>query len=481
MKGIKMPKQFIAVLNCTHSGFVNSNNTWYLEKDMASAVDTWIGPYQKPVLTHHDMKKDAIGRVTSAKYITMKDSKGKNAPKGYIQLETEITDSDAQTKIKDKRYNTVSISTDASVAICSICNQDIAKDGLCEHERGKKYNGKKCFWYLGGLKYKEVSYVNAPADEYAETERFEEKEVVMNLIDSVEDSTTTTKDCEELENFTDEDLSLAHWLTIEIDNELSEEERTISMGTKEQMKTLDSYDPENSFPVIDCTRIVDAQRLIEKYKGNGNKTKILSYIEKQAKAMGCDSSKVILTKEKNSMVITLKDALEVDEIKTHIDSEILKATQSYKDQLVGMTALSEKVTKLEKDSVAKDTELTSSKELLKRLEDSVTSLKTEVHGNLVDRVFDLRKNLQKKDVMSLKDEKEVEVFKAELAKRTDESLKDAIADLSKEITTEVSATTAVTATNDGIIDGVASTQDAAKTAPTNKSRKEVVKDIFFKD
>ena len=476
-----MSKKFTAVINCTHSGYVNKNNTWYLEKDMADAIDSWTGPYQKPVLTHHEMKKDAIGRVTSAKYINMKDSKGKNAPKGYIQLETEITDTDAQTKIKDKRYNTVSISTDASVAICSICNQDIAKDGLCEHERGKKYNGKKCFWYLGGLKYKEVSYVNAPADEYAETERFEEKEVTMNLTDSVEQPTTTIKNCEEMENFTDEDLSLAHWLTIEIDNELSEEDRTISNKTKEQMKTLDSYDPEKSFPVIDCTRIVDAERLMEKYKGNGNKTKILNYIKTQAKAMGCDSIKDSLTMEVDSMVITLKDALEVDEVRSHIDSEILKATQSYKDQLVGMSVLAEKVTKLEKDTVAKDAELTSSKDLIKRLEDSVTSLKTEVHGNLVNRVFDLRKNLQKKDVISLKDGQEVEVFKAELAKRTDESLKDAIADLSKEVAVEIPVTTTVTPTNDGIVDEHASTQDTEKTVPTNKSRKEIVKDLIFKD
>ena len=102
------------------------------------------------------MKSDAIGRVVSAKYITVKNPKGKNAPQGYIQLQAEITDSDAVTKIKDKRYNTVSISTDARSAVCSICKRDIARDGLCEHERGKKYDGKKCFWYLGGLKYKEV-------------------------------------------------------------------------------------------------------------------------------------------------------------------------------------------------------------------------------------------------------------------------------------------------------------------------------------
>ena len=182
------------------------------------------------------------------------------------------------------------------------------------------------------------------------------------------------------------------------------------------------------------------------------------------------------------MAITLKDALEVDEVKKHIDSEIQKATQSYKDKLLGMSALTEKTNKLEKDMVTKDAELTSNKELIKRLEDSVTALKADMHKTLVDRVYDLRKNLQKKDVMALKDAAEVEAFKAELTKRTDESLKDAIADLSKEVTVEVHTDGApLKSTPDAVETAGATSQDAAKPAPASKSRKETVRDIFFKD
>ena len=182
------------------------------------------------------------------------------------------------------------------------------------------------------------------------------------------------------------------------------------------------------------------------------------------------------------MVITLKDALESDVVKQHIDSEIQKATQPLKDQLVGMAALTEKSTTLEKDMVTKDAELTSNKELIKRLEDSVTSLKTDIHMNLVDRVFDLRKNLQKKDVTALKDEKEVETYKAELAKRTDESLKDAVADLSKEVVPEIRTEGApLKSTPDSVVEVPVSQDAEQKTAPANKTRKEVVKDIFFKD
>lgn len=486
-----MPKVNIAIINATHSGYVNQNNTWYLEEDMANAVDTWLDPYQKPVLTHHEMKKDAIGRVVSAKYITMKNSKGKNSPQGYIQLQAEITDSDAVTKIKDKRYNTVSISTDARTAVCSICKRDIAKDGLCEHERGKKYDGKKCFWYLGGLKYKEVSYVNAPADEYADTERLEEKEVPMTVtdslvsqdnIDNTMDQTIVDEKCENWDHYTEDDLAMAHWLMVELDSELSDEDKKISTKARKAMKTSTFCGPNRSFPVPDCAHVTAARRLIGKYKGPGDKSKILSCVSRKAKALGCGSNNDSINKEDCSMVITLKDALESDVVKQHIDSEIQKATQPLKDQLVGMAALTEKSTTLEKDMVTKDAELTSNKELIKRLEDSVTSLKTDIHMNLVDRVFDLRKNLQKKDVTALKDEKEVETYKAELAKRTDESLKDAVADLSKEVVPEIRTEGApLKSTPDSVVEVPVSQDAEQKTAPANKTRKEVVKDIFFKD
>lgn len=487
-----MTKKFIATINATHAGFINGNHTWYLEEDMANGVDTWISPYNKPVLVHHEMKKDAIGRVLSAKYVKMTDSKNgnKNYPKGFIQLEVEITDQEAVAKIKDRRYNTVSISTDARTARCSICNQDIAAKGLCEHERGKKYDGKKCFWYLGGLKYKEVSYVNAPADEYAETERFEEKEVLMAVSDSkapmfqFEDS-KEDPDCEKWDDYSEEDLALAHWLMVELDSELSEEDKVLSAKARKSMKTSTFCGPNRSFPVPDCAHVTAARRLIGRYKGPGNKSKILACVDRKAKAMGCDSSK---SKDSiiggNSMIITLNDALANEEVKKHLDSEIQKATQPLKDQLAGFSALNEKATKLEAEVKAKDSELSSVKDSVKKLEESVTTLKTEIHKANVTRVFDLRKQLQKKDVMALKDEKEVEVYLAELSKRTDESLTDAIADLSKEVVPEVKVDKTITQQADGTEPAKASDAVATSAAPATsapKSRKERVTEIIFKD
>jgi hypothetical protein len=83
--------------------------------------------------------------------------------------------------------------------------------------------------------------------------------------------------------------------------------------------------------------------------------------------------------------------------------------------------------------------------------------------------------------MALKDAAEVEAFKAELAKRTDESLKDAVADLSKEVTTEVHTDGKPLTSTPDAIEAAPTGQDASKSAPASKSRKETIKDIFFKD
>lgn len=474
-----MAKNIVTIIS-THGGFVNNNNTWYLEEDMANAINTWTEPFNKPVLTHHDIKKDSIGRVLSAKFVPMKSTGGNNSPKCYIELKAEITDSDAVTKIKDKRYNTVSISTDATKAYCSICNRNIPKDGLCEHIKGKVYDGKKCFWYLGGLKYKEVSYVNAPADEYAYTENFEDSDGVINY-----DSPTVVTDieisesdyCEDWDSYTEDDLKMANWLLVEMDSELSEDNK-ISTETKKKMKTSVFCGPNRSFPIPDCSHVTAAKRLIGKYKGPGNKSKILACVNRKATALGCDASKDSLTTEVNSMVITLKDALDNDEVKKHIDSEIQRVTNSFQAQLVTLSDMTQKVVSLEGVIKSKDEENSSNIETIKRLEDSVILLKTESHKNLVDRVYDLRKNLRKVDVMSLKDETETDLYKADLAKRTDESLKDAISDLSKENTlVGIKDGTIVTSSPNEVIQ----TSDAEKTAPTKKSRKEIIKDIFFKD
>ena len=66
--------------------------------------------------------------------------------------------------------------------------------------------------------------------------------------------------------------------------------------SSEQRKKLSSgtfCGPGRSFPVPDCAHVTAAKRLIGKYKGPGDKNKILACVDRKARAMGCDSKKKV--------------------------------------------------------------------------------------------------------------------------------------------------------------------------------------------
>jgi len=438
-----MGVQYIATIDATHAGFINNNNTWYIEDHMKAAVESWITPYNKPVLRHHDSKSDSIGYVIDAQYVVT-DNNITGRPKGHIRLRAVISDPDAVQKIKDGRYNTVSISADAQYARCSICDHKISEDGLCEHKRGEKYKGKKCFWYIGALSYKEVSYVNAPADQFASTIKLEEKETnglsVKGTIDTskkspqfvFEDSEPSVEVDEHTEwtDFTEDDLAMAHWLFVEIDAETAEDAK-IPAKARKGLSSSTFCGPERSFPVPDCAHVTSARRLIGRYKGPGNKSKILACVSRKAKSLGCGGEPT-KKDEKGENEMTLAEIVARDDVREYMTAEVAKSTKDANAKLSALDALDDKVRKQDEDIKTKDAEVDTLKKNVTALQKDNEDLRTSVHQNLVDKVYDLRVALQKPDVQALKDEKEVTGFKTELAGRTDESLKDAINDLSKE-------------------------------------------------
>lgn len=468
-------KKYIATIDATHGGFVNKNNTWYLEDHMSKSTKSWLEPYEKPMLLHHEKKQDAIGYVKDAQYISTKNTAGK--PQGFIQLKAVVSDMNAVQKMKDGRYRMVSINADAKYARCSICDQLIHKDGLCEHKRGSTYENKKCFWYVGQLTYKEVSPVNIPADEYARIVNLEEiedeslkmadsKKPKFSFVDSDDNSDV------EWDDFTEEDLQLAYWLSVEIDSEMED----AKLSTKKRKDLPDSTfcGPNRSFPVPDCAHVTAARRLIGRYKGPGNKEKILACINRKAKKLGCDKTKS--SKDnigENMSELSLQDILTRSDVKEHIEG----VKKSYETQLSGMSALDEKVksqiTKLE--DLEKNVK-TKNNDIEKLREDN-ESLRDQIHKNFVDRVFELRTNLKKPDVIKLKDEKEITAYKAEIAKRSDESLKDSISDLSNE--EPIQNMDKVESTPDEVIDDVNKNNKNLKQVDSEKKDK-LHKIIFSK-
>lgn len=162
----------------THSD-VEINNRIYIQSEITAAIDTWIYPYQKPVLKHHNDWSDPVGKVLEAIYFTsgelgvIKDMVGnekipwpENAT-GAVLLKVELTDQDMYEKVRNGAFNTVSVGMFPDRHTCSICGKDLTDYDACPHRVGKVYDGKKCVDIPKGFHYKELSFATLPADEFA--------------------------------------------------------------------------------------------------------------------------------------------------------------------------------------------------------------------------------------------------------------------------------------------------------------------------
>lgn len=153
----------LVVAEALHS---EPSKNWYnfTEPVLRSSVRTWTKDYKKPVLIHHNGLGECVGRVVEAKF-----GKSLIKPGLYTHIVTlDIIAPDAQAKVQDGRYKTVSMGCTTKAIKCSICGIDIMQEGWCGHTRGRKYKGKICMWNIEGPEYDEISFVNRPADPIAQ-------------------------------------------------------------------------------------------------------------------------------------------------------------------------------------------------------------------------------------------------------------------------------------------------------------------------
>jgi hypothetical protein len=204
-----------AKVRMTFSGLTTKNKAIYLPDEMFRGARSFVSPFNKPVLKHHDEGKDPIGRVIDVRYIdttnqailvdsrvqsamspfrdakTTKKNRLKSVPLfqelsstdgyrgvGHIQGLWNITDPDAIQKVLDGRYLTVSTSFMPKGAHCSTCALDGElvdwRNEDCGHDRGRFYDGKECVAVPFGFDYEEVSPVNNPAAPHAQILEFGE-------------------------------------------------------------------------------------------------------------------------------------------------------------------------------------------------------------------------------------------------------------------------------------------------------------------
>jgi hypothetical protein len=154
-------RKLIVQMEAIHVGRT-ANYTYYTKEGLQGGLESWTTPRPKPVLTHHNQYSgEPIGRILKAEFHDVTQS-----GKPGLMFTVEITDPDAIEKVLDGRYQTVSIGASTDKVTCNICGTNRI-DEWCEHYPGEKYDEQTAHFIIGNTFGREVSYVNVPADEFA--------------------------------------------------------------------------------------------------------------------------------------------------------------------------------------------------------------------------------------------------------------------------------------------------------------------------
>ena len=271
---VKSGYSLICEVNATHAGTL-INNRIYPPDSMQKGIKTWVSPYKKPVLVNHDDTKDPLGRVMAAKYVKTERGVSSRDYKpilresdgyGYQRLTLRITDSEAIQKVLDGRYETVSVRMSTDHCWCSICDVDWSDEGPCEHTPGSKYENKLAYLTTGELTYREVSFVNIPADEYAGV-----KEAI---ISENKDSIGVKVYASNYENKTLLDLGNGSNLYTMLDSEIEEGDDVVSY-LLDKSNQSQNIDKEEDVKLSDVTKeqLMDLDNVKELLKEASDKAK----------------------------------------------------------------------------------------------------------------------------------------------------------------------------------------------------------------
>ena len=143
---------------------ITKNLNYYEPHCLENSIPKWTYPYEKPLIMHHNDRNGVIiGRIKEAKYIE-KNTRSKTPG---ILFTCNVGSKEGVEGVKNGTLATVSIGATVYDLRCSICGQNLAEEGECEHIKGHRYDGKLCFWIVKEMEPKELSYVIVPSDKYA--------------------------------------------------------------------------------------------------------------------------------------------------------------------------------------------------------------------------------------------------------------------------------------------------------------------------
>ena len=166
------PDSLMVTIEGIHAApFVTRNNTRYMPKALKNSRESWINPYRKPLIKHHNEENgEIIGRIVDSKYKMNGTLSGTPA----LEFVVNIPGKEAKEAVKNGLLATTSIGIIAHDVRCSICGKSIEDENGCEegHHRGAIYktdHGEQlCTWDIYDMEGKELSYVVVPSDMYSQ-------------------------------------------------------------------------------------------------------------------------------------------------------------------------------------------------------------------------------------------------------------------------------------------------------------------------
>lgn len=413
-------------INATHLNYINGNSLLYTTDAAKSGGTSWIKPYAKPQLLHHDKHRDAVGRVMNYSIESSSDEKGE--PDDYIKLSVRITDKEAISKVIKGIYYTCSVGSATSRVRCSACNQVLTVDGLCEHEKGSMVEGKRVYWIVDNISYKENSFVNNPADSYSR-------------ITTIDIGNGPIK----YEKFLNDKETVLTQFFME-DTEMNKQNQDAKLSTEARNKLPDSAfcGPGRSFPAHDKAHVTAGLRLLNKSDfSQSTKDKIKACLYRKGKQYGITPQEDELRDHEDFISFRLNDDFTSDEVKaiadfftenpdadlptqndfetnndeqdlkvdyTINDYETIKKSKkedilSYCDWLVGeFTNLNDTISELNKTEkelndkiTTQDTILVSKEDEIQKLLNDNAELTSNYRRALIDNVLDLKKITDNRD------------------------------------------------------------------------------------
>ena len=294
---------------------VTRNYTYYTPDCLKKSIPYWTSPYEKPVIMHHNDKDGIqIGRVKSVEFLEQS-----RAGMPGLLFTVNIGDEAGIKGVKNGTLSTVSLGAIIHKATCSICGQNIASDGECEHRRGKYYDDKLCYWIMEDMEPKELSYVIVPSDKYANTVKIYKPK-------NINSKESYSKGDEEMPNmFDDLELSMAQ----------PEEQPEVQEAAKEEQKAEETVEVEIVEPKVkkeeeskEEVKQEEEQKeeKVEEVKDEEkSKEELLDIVKKQEK----------LIADLQDDIKYLKDKLDKERgVKESLELEILQLKQVQKMHLV---------------------------------------------------------------------------------------------------------------------------------------------------